>query len=132
MSEKIYHAITDRFRCRMQFWAANREAAVVSSSWPIEGALGDGGVSGPRTPIMLGGVHDTEMAIAALPIRYRQAVKQFWLFEGQSLRWHGRHRGIHRETFEEWVIKGHELLKAEFAVRSANWKRWRHEARLSA
>lgn len=132
MSERIYRAITDRFRGRMQFWAANQDAAVVSSSWPIEGALGNGGVFGPKTPILLGPVHDVEMAIAALPMRYGQAVRQFWLFEGRSLRWHGRHRGIKYETFEVWVMKAHELLKAEFAVRHDNWQRARAEARNSA
>lgn len=132
MSDKIMAAISKEFIERMRWWAQMREASVVQSAFPVEGP--GAGVSGPRfhttqVPLMLGIVHDTELAIAALPGRYRQAVRQFWMFEGVSLREHGRKRDIHRETFEIWVLKGHELLKEGFATSSARWRHQLQEAR---
>lgn len=125
MSDKIKDALQPDFISSMQTWAIGRDVATSSSSWPIEGAL-DGIGSGSkfhttRIPPMLGRVHDTEMAICTLPNRYQQAVRQYWMYEGQSLRWHGRHRKVEHRTFEAWVIKGHELLKVEFAARSGRW-----------
>jgi hypothetical protein len=79
--------------------------------------------------VLFGEADDTQKAIDSLPARYGQAVSQFWLYEGRSLRWHGRHRQVNYETFEAWVLKGHELLKAELARMSEIWRRHHAEAR---
>ena len=80
-----------------------------------------------RIPPMLGMSHDTDSALSTIEKKYELAVRQFWLYEGRSLSWHGRQRGIHGATFESWILKGHEQLKAEFARRSARWRAQRAE-----
>ena len=126
MSNKIMNPLNREFILRMNEWIAGRECANVSSSWP---EASDAGISGQRKfhwtklPHMLGRVHDTEMAVCGLPARYQQAVRQFWTYYGQSVRWHARQRQIGQHTFEAWVMKGHDLLRTEFAVRHANWRR---------
>lgn len=133
MSDKIKDALNADFIARLQDWARGREVATSASSWPSDGPIGGIGSGSKfhthRIPPMLGRVHDTDMAIGCLPNRYRQAVQQFWMFEGLSLREHGRRRQIDYHTFETWVLKGHELLKCQFAVRNGHWARAKAAAR---
>ena len=127
MSKRIFARLDRWFIDRMREWAMETlrpAGSTVPSSWPSEGVVhGDGSSFQSRNPTILGRVHDTESALNELAIRYRQAVKQFWLYEGQSLRWHGRHRGIKADTFEIWVIKGHDELAETFRRQYDNWKR---------
>ena len=131
MSKGIFSRLDRWFIDRMREWAMETlrpAGSTVPSSWPSRGVVqGDGLSFQSRNPTLLGRVHDTEAALDELPIRYRQAVRQFWLYEGQSLRWHGRHRGINHETFELWVIKGHNALAEIFGRQHENWKRRHHE-----
>ena len=126
MSKTIYQALTKDFINRMRDWALGQDVPTVSSSWPMDDPMS--GIKQKhrffrtRTPFLLGEVHDTGVAIDGLPARYKLAVRQFWLFEGRSLRWHGRHRQVNYETFEAWVVKGHELLKVSFALQHAAWR----------
>ena len=117
MSERIYAELSHDFIRRMRNWVKARDMAVTPSSWPgphnIYGRCDGSGYMEAPMPLLCGEAQDTEAAIRRLPGRYRDAVKQFWLYEGQPKRWHGRARGIHRDTFEAWVIRGHDLLKAE-------------------
>jgi hypothetical protein len=132
MSDKIKDALPDYFIDRMQAWAIGHVVSTSASSWPHDGPLVGIGSGSKfhthRIPPLLGRVHDTEMAICTLPGRYQQAVRQFWIYEGQSMRWHGRHRAVNHETFEAWVLKGHDLLKSEFYGRDGQWKRLREDA----
>ena len=67
-------------------------------------------------PLLCGEAQDTEAALCNLDGRYRDTVKQFWMYEGMSLRRHANKRGLKDyRTFEVWLVKGHELLKAELA-----------------
>lgn len=125
--DRIKDALCRDFILRMQEWAARAGDTPLPTSWPTDGPVGDGSTGRfyrARLPRIVGRAHDTDMAIAELPNRYGQAVRQYWLFEGQSLRWHGRHRGVSDNTFATWVGKGHELLKQAF---SRDAERWRHE-----
>ena len=65
------------------------------------------------------------MALAELEehhARETQVVKQYWLYEGRSLREHGRRRQIDDHTFATWCIRGHELLNGIFRRQSERWK----------
>lgn len=126
MSERIYQAITEDFMRRMRNWAKAgaglmRSAGPISSIYTL-GVRVDRYVS-TEPPLLLGEADDTDTALLAVPIRYRQAVQQFWRYEERSLRWHAKHlrHGLEKRTFEAWVMKGHELLLAELAARSAGY-----------
>jgi hypothetical protein len=117
MSDTIYAKLTEDFIRRMRNWVKARDMAVTPSSWPgphnIYGRCDGSAYMETPIPLLCGEAQDTEAAVRSLPGRYRDAVKQFWLYEGQSLRRHALRRGIDYHTFEAWVIKGHELLKQE-------------------
>lgn len=126
MSDRITSELNRDFVLRMQEWARRSGDTPLPTGWPTDGPVGDGvnqRFYQARLPALMGRAHDTDMAIAELPNRYSQAVRQYWLFEGRSLRWHGRHRQVHHATFEVWVLKGHELLKGIFARNSERWHR---------
>lgn len=132
MSDKIYAALTEEFVRRMRNWA-KAGAGLLSSGGRISScyALGvrvDRYVS-LEPPLLHGEADDTDTALLGVPIRYRQAVQQFWRFEGQPMRWHGRRIRPHigHETFEHWVLIGHDLLGTQIALRSA-----RYHARVKA
>ena len=123
MSDRIYAELTEDFIRRMRNWVKARDMAVTPSSWPgphnIYGRCDGSGYMETPIPLLCGEAQDTEAAVRNLPGRYRDAVKQFWLYEGQSLRRHALRRGVSYHTFEDWVIKGHELLKAGLAKNTA-------------
>lgn len=126
MSERIYQAITEDFARRMRNWAKAgagllRSGGAISSIYTM-GVRVDRYVS-TEPPILTGEADDTDTALLAVPIRYRQAVQQFWRTEGQSLRWQARQvrYDLSYHTFEVWVMKGHELLLAELAARSSGF-----------
>jgi len=122
MSKKIYQELPEEFIRRMRNWArwnagtdnplgfgaqpAWRNAP--ASRWgdmPIGILSGEGG--------------DTEGALNALAIRYCQAVKLFWQYEGQSLAYLARRCVVDYRTYEQRVIDGHDLLRAELNRRAA-------------
>src|SRR4051794_23062767 len=119
MSERIYAELTQDFIRRMRNWArmdagcAMSQISSIYDGMPIDSR-------GDQAPVILEGeALDTLASLTLLPVRYRQAVMQFWCYEGRPLRWHGRHRGISYHTFESWVMKGHEELRRLFMARTA-------------
>lgn len=133
MRDRVIDALDSRFINRMREWARERvmpSASNVPSSWPT--GSGSGSTPGSRPPcggrVMQGRVHDTEMALAELPERYQQVVRQYWLYEGRSLNEHARRRGVEVEIFITWATTGHELLTIKFNRDSARWKREREGA----
>jgi len=123
MSERIYAELTEDFIRRMRNWVSARDLSLVQSSWPgagvVYGRCDGSGYTEIPPGLLYGEAMDTQVAVRALPERYQYAVLQFWMYEGRSLRHHGRRRGIDYHTFEVWVIKGHELLKQELRRRTA-------------
>lgn len=127
MSEQIKRQLSRFFILRMQWWAryASAGGVPIQSAFPTRDRVGIlESVPGPRVPLLLGIVHDTDVAIDALERRYAVAVKVFWLREGLSLRRQAsilaellpvRYRRLDYHTLQRWVLQGHELLKAEFA-----------------
>jgi hypothetical protein len=71
-------------------------------------------------PTLGGEADDTNEAINAVPVRYSQAVKLFWQYEGKSISELARRcgKGVYRTTFEQRVVDGHVLVRAEIAKRS--------------
>lgn len=120
MSDEITQGLPKWFVDRMRKWADFRVtsgAYGVPSSWPSDGPVRiDGGVKGARYYRLLGSVHDTQVAIDALPARYRRAVVQYWVMEGQgwSMRDHARRAGVTHPTFGAWLRKGNVLLAVDF------------------
>ena len=123
MSDKILGELGRDFINRMRDWAIKiTDTPGAPSSWPgDEPPPGKYRFHQTSIPPMMGRAHDTDMAIAELPARYGQAVRQFWLYERLSLRAHARHRQVSDNAFAAWVMKGHELLKPIFARQSACW-----------
>lgn len=126
MSVKIYAVVTEDFIRRMRNWAKAgaglmRSGGNISSIYTL-GVRVDRYVS-TAPPLLLGEFDDTDNALRCVPIRYRQAVMQFWRYEGQPMRWQARRLRnapmLSYHTFEAWVIKGHELLRIELASRAA-------------
>lgn len=124
MSDRIYAAITEDFIRRMRNWA-KAGAGLLCSRGSIS-SIYRGGERVDRyaslePPLLAGEADDTDAALLAVPIRYRQAVQQFWRFEGRPLRWHARRlrKDMSYHTFEAWVARGHECLIEELAARSA-------------
>lgn len=104
---------------RMKNWARTDACPMsYAMSSVYDGARFDSGFAESPIPMLIGEARDTHAALLAVANRYRQAVSQFWQFEGRSLRWHGRRRGCSHETFEVWVNQGHQLHLAEIRRRS--------------
>jgi len=129
MSERIYGQIGDDFKRRMQNWARAR-AGLLSAMGVAMSSIYDGPIRVDRSPelrlpILEGEASDTDAMLKAIPPRYGQAVELFWDYEGQSLRALARRcgkTGVNHETFEAWVMKGHELLVVAVAEHTRRWR----------
>lgn len=131
-SGRIYRALTPEQIRRMRNWIKGKDGTPIGRSGGAFDLVSTSNVYESRIPVLYGDALDVEAAVRTLPGRYEQAVRQFWKYEGRSLRWHARHRQIenansetsnpnlHYETFEAWVLTGHELLMRELARRAAD------------
>ena len=124
MSEKVYQAIGVDLCRRMRNWARWWDASVNGSVGPSSLVAAELGTRVDRyreteSPLLFGEGKDTEMALRAVPERYQQIVRKFWLNEGKGVRWNARQRGIEHHTMATWLIYGHELLKGALRTRTA-------------
>lgn len=124
MSEKIYTACSEDFQRRMRNWARAVTGQLTSlrSGWAVDPSVINHDLDGAPIPIMEGEAADTDAALRTLPERERWAVEEFWTREGRSLRQHARGREIDDKTMCAWVMRGHELLRAELARRTEVWR----------
>lgn len=122
MSDRIYRAVPLDFIRRMRNWAraVTGQLAATRSNWKIEPGELQPWIEAP-IPILEGEAQDTDEVLRLLPERYRWAVEEFWSREGRSLREHARGRQIKHDTFEVWVLKGHDLMRAELVRKSERW-----------
>jgi hypothetical protein len=131
---RIYQALMQDQIRMMRNWIKGKDGTPIGGSGSFN-LVGTTNVYESRIPILYGEAVDVEGAVKTLPGRYQGAVRQFWTFEGRSLRWHARHRHIlnensddfvnpnlHHLTFESWVLRGHELLMPEIERRHAEQK----------
>lgn len=120
--------LSEDFVRRMRNWARANAGGGISAVCAMDyGTQIDGGYREAAIPTLDGEASDTDAALSAVGMRYQQAVRQFWSYDGRPWRWHGRHRGVNRETFRAWVEKGHEALHAEL------WRRAQaHRQRFAA
>src|SRR5690349_12388927 len=131
---RIYKALQQEQIRMMRNWIKGKDGTPIGGSGSFN-LVGTNSVYESRIPILYGEAVDVEAAVKTLPGRYQGAVRQFWTFEGRSLRWHARHRhmlnensdgfvnpNLHYSTFESWVLRGHELLMAEISRRHAEQK----------
>jgi len=122
MSQRIYAEISNDFERRMRNWgkwsARSGDAQVSPSS--MWSSAPSGGYRESVAPILDGEAGDTDRALYLVPIRYAQAVRLFWQYDGQSLAYLAKRcgPGVDYRTFEDRVIKGHVLLNCEIIRRS--------------
>lgn len=122
MSKRVFSELPNDMVRRMRNWARWAAAGGVlgfssCGMWSVvpSGPRGESSIN-----TMGGEADDTERALNSLPIRYGQAVKLFWQYEGKSMAYLARRcgQGCDYRTFENRVIDGHALLRGEVARRS--------------
>lgn len=125
--------LDEGFVRRMRNWARARvgtSSGVVQVNWEV------GGGSGYREahmPVLGGEAEDTDLALQALPVRFRRAVELFWAWETLELTVLAQKcGGIDYRTYVARVKDGHELLRSEVARRSEAWRVERARVDLAA
>ena len=127
MSRRIMAELPEDLVRRMRNWA--RWAAggglpklASCAMWGIapSGSRGDQVIN-----TLSGEAGDTDMALNAVPVRYAQAVRLFWQYEGSALAGLARRCSCDYRTYESRVIEGHTRLRSEMAQRSDAAQRYR-------
>lgn len=122
MSRRVYSNLSDDMVRRMRNWA--RWASDGGAAPMLSCAMWGSAPSGRRGDISINTINgeatDTDSSICSLPVRYGQAVRLFWQYEGRSLSYLGGRCGVGCDyrTFEQRVIDGHALLRCEIIRRS--------------
>ena len=114
MSKTVYRELTQDMIRRMRNWARWNSGGGVTGlgTHPMWRVVPHGTRAELSIGIISGEASDTEAAIDALPIRFGQAVKLFWQYEGQSLSYLAGRCACDYRTYEKRVIEGHCLLLA--------------------
>lgn len=117
--ESILAELPEDFVRKMRNWARGNCGQVnYAMTSAYDGFRATSGYT-TLSPNVLGGeVTDVDIALAAVPNAYRQAVSLFWQYEGRSLRWLGKRLHINHETAEARVRQGHVLLRSQLAENS--------------
>lgn len=113
----IMGAITDDFARMMRNWAAAKAGSSLGYASVNLAAEPSGGYREARCPILFGESDDTDVALQALPVRYRHAVEMFWAWEQTEITVLARRHGVDKKTYASRVMEGHILLRAEKARR---------------
>lgn len=119
MTDRLYEGLPEHFVRQMRNWARARSGLLAPMRscmvlWLLAG--GDSYDTSPP-PILSGEAADVDEALDRVPVRYRQAVMEFWLHEGRPIRAHARKRGIDKNTFAIWVERGNDALRRELLLR---------------
>lgn len=123
--ESIIKDLPERFVLQMRSWVITRSGIGVFTITPIYEGMPGSPVYGSRALSDFGEVSMLERAIDSLRPRYNQAVRLFWIYEGNDLTWLGRRLGCDYRTAENRVRMGHDQVRNDLAMREA-----RHDRRL--
>ena len=120
MSKSIYGGLTEEMIRRMRNWARwNAGSGVIGIGCH---PMWRDTPRGPRGELPIGVISgeagDTETAINSMPVRYAQAVKLFWQYEGKSLEYLSKRCSCDYRTYERRVVDGHFKLVGELARRA--------------
>jgi len=114
--EAIIQELPEAFVRQMRDWARSRSGNGFAMTTAYDGVGPSSGYAEMPIPIMYGAVGDMDIAMLKIPLREREAVRLFWEYEGNSLRWLGRRLHVQHETAEARVRKGHELLREQLRL----------------
>lgn len=98
---------------KMRSWVKSRDGGGFVMTTAYGGAVPSSGYAEASIPALVGEAGDIDEALMKLAIRWRDAVRLFWIYEGNSLRWLGRRLAVNHETAEIRVRHGHMLLQME-------------------
>ena len=127
MSRRIMSELPEEFVRRMRNWArwAAGGGLPKLSSCAMWGIAPSGSRGDQVINTLSGEAGDTDMALNAVPVRYAQAVRLFWQYEGSALAVLTRRCSRDYRTYENRVIEGHIRLRSEMAQRSDVARRYR-------
>lgn len=102
-----------------------RNWVLASSGAPLRALRLDAGVraEGHREAgliVLYGEARDTQRALENMEPALASAVRHYWTYEGEALRWHARRLRIKVETFTRRVCHGHRVLRRELAYARAS------------
>lgn len=120
MSRRIMSELPEDFVRRMRNWArwAAGGGLPKLSSCAMWGIAPSGSRGDQVINTVSGEAGDTDMALNAVPVRYAQAVRLFWQYEGSALAVLARRCRCDYRTYDNRVIEGHIRLRSEIAQRS--------------
>ena len=127
MSRRIMSELPEDFVRRMRNWArwAAGGGLPKLSSCAMWGIAPSGSRGDQVINTLSGEAGDTDAAMNGVAVRYAQAVRLFWQYEGSALAVLARRCSCDYRTYESRVIEGHTRLRSEMAQRSDAAQRYR-------
>lgn len=123
--ESIIKELPESFVLQMRSWVVTRSNVGLYTITPAYEGMPGNPIYGSRVLADFTEVSMLERSIESLKPRYCQAVKLFWIYEGNDLTWLGRRLACDYRTAEERVRKGHNEVRNDLANREARYERRR-------
>lgn len=121
--EAIIKDLPQVFVLQMRNWVVTRSGVGLYTITPAYEGMPGNPIYGSRVLADFTEVSMLEHAINTLRPREGQAVKLFWIYEGNDLAWLGRRLGCDYRTAESRVRKGHDDVRNDLANREARYDR---------
>ncbi len=130
--ETIIKELPERFVLQMRSWVITRSSVGLYTITPAYSGVPGSRIYGSRILSDFTEVSMLERALESLQARYCQAIKLFWIYEGNDLTWLGRRLGCDYRTAEDRVRKGHDQMRNDLAKREASYERRQERAHYHA
>ena len=116
--DRVRECLDEHFVRLMRNWATATVGSsdAFSMTTAYDGLIG-GDSYDSSMPVLKGEAVDVDIAFQAVPMKERQAVQLYWLYEGRSFRWLSIRLKCTDKTVVERCITGHVVLKAELMRR---------------
>lgn len=127
--EQIIKELPEAFVRQMRDWVRSRSGNGFAMTSAYDGVANSSGYAETPIPILYGAVGDVDIAMLAIQLREREAVRLFWEREGNSLVWLGKRLKVSDKTAEVRVRAGHELLREQLRLIALKAARYQEAAR---
>lgn len=121
--EAIIKELPEGLVRQMRSWVLTRSNTGLYTITPAYQGMPGNPTYGSRVLADFSEVSMLERAIDGLRPRERDAVRLFWIHEGNDLVWLGRRLGCDYRVVEKRVRNGHDLLRADLARREHAYER---------
>lgn len=127
--QQIIRELPPEFVRKMRNWVRSElDGGMYAASKMFEDVIASSDGYDSHMPILQGEAWDVNICLQTLAPKYREAVRDFWKWEGNSIRWLGRRLHVEHHTARARLDEGHRQLQAALHKLADRCRRYNEHA----